>query len=83
MNNMKSLGMISGLIGGGICVFGGLICLLTGMATLNDRGSAIPPGLYFAMGFYFVGKGVFVAGISLNVAYPTSVKEQEAIDNKT
>jgi hypothetical protein len=68
MQNTRQIGMIGGLIGGGICILGGLICLFQGLAASASGGGALPPGLYFAMGLYFIGKGLFAAGISLNAA---------------
>ena len=65
MKNMRELGMIAGLIGGAICVFGGLLSILQG---LSGQSGAIPGALFWALGFYFIGKGVFAAGISLNAA---------------
>jgi hypothetical protein len=75
MKNTRHIGMIGGLIGGAICLLGGLICLLQGLIAAGNGGGALPPGLYFAMGFYFVGKGIFAAGISLNAADRTSTND--------
>jgi hypothetical protein len=75
---MKTLGMITGIIGGGVCVLGGLLCLIVGVnAALQNGGSTLPPGLYYALGLYFIGKGVFAAGISLNAADRTSGSHQQ------
>ena len=82
MKNTREIGMIGGLIGGGICVLGGLVCLLIGLGAAANGGGALPPGLYFAMGLYFVGKGIFAAGISLNAGDRTSSSEREASDRK-
>jgi len=67
MKNMRELGMIAGIFGGAICVLGGLLSIVQGLGSLNG-GGALPPALYFALGFYFIGKGIFAAGISLNAA---------------
>jgi hypothetical protein len=67
MKNLGQLGLVGGLIGGGICAFAGLICLLQGLSVSATGGGAIQPGLFFAIGFYFIGKGVFAASISLNI----------------
>ena len=68
MKNMRMLGMIAGIIGGVICVLGGLLSLLQGLNVSISGGGALPPVLYWALGFYFIGKGIFAAGISLNAA---------------
>lgn len=70
MKNLRMVGMVAGLIGGGICVLGGLYAMLLGVVS-TQQGSSIPPALYLSMGLYFIGKGVFAAGISLNVANRT------------
>ena len=67
MKNTRELGMIAGIIGGALCVLGGLLSILQGLSSLNG-GGALPPTLYSALGFYFIGKGIFAAGISLNAA---------------
>lgn len=65
MKNIRVLGMVAGLIGGGICILGGLLCLFIGLMAAEQGGSTLPPGLYWVMGLYFADKGVFAAGISL------------------
>lgn len=68
MKNTRVLGMIAGIIGGAICVLGGLLSILQGLSSSINGGGALPPTLYWALGFYFIGKGIFAAGISLNAA---------------
>lgn len=67
MKNMRTVGMLVGVIGGCICILGGLLCILLGLIATQGT-STLPPGLYWAIGFYFIGKGMFLAGISVNVA---------------
>lgn len=77
MKNMRLFGMIVGLIGGGLCIVGGMLCVVIGLAAIYQPGSMLPPGLYGAMGFYFFGKGIFVVGISLNVADRTRIQARK------
>ena len=63
---MRLPGIVAGLIGGGVCILAGLLSLLLGLLAGNQQfGSTIPPGLYWSLGLYFIGKGCVAGGLSL------------------
>jgi len=69
--NLPALGMTVGIVGGGVCALAGLLSLLLGMVAASQQfGSTIPPGMYWILGFYFIGKGGFAAGLSLTTGAP-------------
>jgi hypothetical protein len=71
--------MIAGAIGGGVCILAGLVSLLLGLlASQATFGSTIPPGLYWALGLYFIGKGCFAAGISFTTGWSSQQKATTA-----
>jgi hypothetical protein len=41
MKNTRELGMIAGIIGGAICVLGGLLSLVQGLSSLNGVGHCL------------------------------------------
>lgn len=79
MKNARYLGMIAGIVGGALCVLAGLLSLLLGLLATQQFGSTIPPGLYWALGFYFIGKGIFAAGISMTTGSPRPEPSSSAV----
>lgn len=66
VKDMRIPGILAGLIGGGVCILAGLLSLLLGLlASSQQFGSPVPPGLYWALGLYFIGKGCVAGGLAL------------------
>lgn len=61
---MRILGICAALIGSVLCILAGLLSLFLGYAVAKQGGSTLPPGLYWSLGLYFIGKGCVSAGLS-------------------
>lgn len=71
IRDMRIPGIFAGLIGGGVCILAGLLSLLLGLLAGSQQfGSTIPPGLYWCLGLYFIGKGCVAAALSLTTGLP-------------
>ena len=77
LKDMRIPGILAGLIGGGVCILAGLLALVLGLAAANQTfGSTIPPGLYWCLGLYFIGKGCVAGGLSLTTGLSERQNQQ-------
>ncbi len=61
---LRLSGVVIGVLGGLICILGGAVSI--GVA-MFEKELMIPRGFFWALGLYFLGKGAFAIGLSLNV----------------
>jgi len=55
-----------GVSGGILCIFAGAMLMFFGFQAVDSGQSMVPRAMYYAVALYFIGKGCFAAGVSLN-----------------
>ena len=69
---MRYPGVMLGIIGGAVCVGGGILSLCVGVDAFNNPQKAVlPPFLYISLGLYFIGKGLSAMGLALTTGNHT------------